>query len=78
MKTQRTAPATTPTPQHKNFTRNHPLPPIKLYQHIFCQHCDLQCNPTEARFQNCILTLIADELTRTRQLLQQHTQQQVW
>ncbi|MBS7621270.1 hypothetical protein KEJ32_04070 [Candidatus Bathyarchaeota archaeon] len=34
--------------------------------------------PTETRFQNCILCLIADELTRTRQLLQQRTQHQTW
>ena len=35
-------------------TRIHPLPPVKLYQQIFCRHCDAHCNPTETRFQGKI------------------------
>ncbi|MBS7633770.1 hypothetical protein KEJ15_09220 [Candidatus Bathyarchaeota archaeon] len=66
------------TQHSKPQTRSHPLPPIKLYQHVFCRNCDVHCNPTETRFQNCILTLIADELARTRQLTQQRTQHQSW
>ncbi|MCL6579105.1 MAG: hypothetical protein K6T73_06920 [Candidatus Bathyarchaeota archaeon] len=58
-------------------TKTH-LSPLQLYQHIFCKNCQNHCNPTETRFQNCILCLIADELTRTRQLLQQRTQHLLW
>ncbi|MBX5327258.1 MAG: hypothetical protein ACQXXH_01685 [Candidatus Bathyarchaeia archaeon] len=66
------------TQDNKSQARKYPLPPIKLYQHVFCRNCDIHCNPAEARFQNCILTLIADELARTRQLQQHRTQHQNW
>jgi len=39
---------------------NHPLAPLKLFQQTFCKHCELQCSPTETRFQNCILCAILD------------------
>jgi hypothetical protein len=58
--------------------RKHPFPPLKLYQDIFCRRCDVNCNPTETRFKSCILALIADELTRIRQLLQQRARYQSW
>jgi len=66
------------TTQAKPQIHNYPLVPLKLFQQTFCKHCDGNCNPTEQRFQNCILSLIADQLTHQRQLLQQRTQHLSW
>jgi len=70
--------AETTITQTRQPIRNHPTPPLKLFQTIFCANCDVHCNPTETRFQNCILSLIADEFARQRQLLQQRTQHLSW
>jgi len=70
--------AETTTQTSKPQTLNHPLPPLKLFQQTFCKHCEIQCDISEERFRNCVLSLIADQLTHQRQLLQQRTQHLSW
>lgn len=57
--------------------KNTPKPPLELFKQVFCKNCQNQCNPTEIRFQNCIFALIADELTKMRQL-EQHRRNLNW
>lgn len=61
-------------------TRNHPMPPLKMFQRIFCNHCldKEHCQTVNKQMQNCILCLIADELARNRQLHQQRGQHLSW
>jgi hypothetical protein len=70
--------AKTITQAPKPQTLRYPTPPLKLYEQIFCANCDAHCNPNETRFLICVLTLIADDLARTRQLLQHRTQHLSW
>jgi len=55
-----------------------PKPPLELYKTTFCKHCSLKCNINSINMQTCVLTLLADELTRLRQLLQTRTQHLAW
>lgn len=57
-----------------------PLAPLNLFQTLFCQHCPDQayCKTNNERRLQCILCLIADELARTRQLIQNKTQHLSW
>ncbi|MDH5691025.1 MAG: hypothetical protein OEY81_06335 [Candidatus Bathyarchaeota archaeon] len=60
--------------------KNMPLTPLKLYEKVFCQRCpDADyCNANTAHKKLCILTLVADELSRTRQLLEHRTRHLSW
>jgi len=44
----------------KPQTLNHRLAPIKLYQQIFCKHCDVKCGLDNQQMRNCILAAILD------------------
>ena len=55
-----------------------PTPPLQLYQQTFCRHCTQKCGLNTTAMQNCILTLIADETVRLRQLLDKRTQHLGW
>jgi hypothetical protein len=57
-----------------------PLPPVNLYQTLFCQNCQDQeyCKANTDKKLHCILCLIADELARIRQLIQNRTQHLNW
>jgi hypothetical protein len=52
-------------PQHNYNT------PIKKYQKIFCPNCERHCSQIETGFQNCVLTLLADELAKIQQVMQE-------
>ncbi|MEM2263427.1 MAG: hypothetical protein QW160_04315 [Candidatus Bathyarchaeia archaeon] len=62
----------------KPLTLTKPKPPLELFKQTFCKHCNLDCTPNSTTMQNCILTLLTDETTRLRQLLQQRTQHLSW
>jgi hypothetical protein len=66
--------ATVKHPPNKNYTD----PPLIFFQQLYCAKCGLHCNASENRFQNCLLVILTDELTRIRQLLQQRTQHVGW
>ena len=72
----------TTTQTLKPTIKKYPVPPLKLFQKTFCQHCSereyCRSKSHDVMMRNCILCLIADELARTRQLLQQRTQHYSW
>jgi len=72
--------AKTTTQASKPTRRNIPVAPLKLFQQTFCKYCSDReyCRIHKTMMQNCILTLIADELAHTRQIIQRRTQHLSW